>query len=260
LQRFPESISINLDLSNHYDTSVLYTRSCLATFFALVTSNTKIDSFEVDNDTFLHVGDILEHGRAGFMASMSANRALKTLIFHWGSSSSENSALSFIEFFRSAHELRHLEFNICMLFHDEVSDTKGSSLRNVPSEVFQAGHDSKLGNLALLQLRISEKDSSHILQQCQSTLRHLNLRRARLSSSDGGWKHIGETILKVPKRLYLQVQIKYAVDAVPAWEAFACTAVENGKPLGINIRGRENFVRASERSSRLGVSLFEQLG
>ena len=258
LQRLPQNIAITLDLSDYYVSSELYTQSCLTAFFSLVTSHTKISSLVVDDGTFCHMEDILEHDRAGFMASMSAIRTLKTLISSWHSKGSQDSHSLFTEILRSTKELRHLELNISMLFHDEGSRPRRCRLRNVPSEVFQAGDYSALESLTLVHLSISETDLSHMLQRCQSTLRHLDLSRVRLSSGDGGWKHIGEIVLKAPKLAYLQVQIKYDSAHFPGRIYFACTAVKDGKPPGITICGRDNVVRASERLSQLGVSLFEQ--
>jgi len=259
LQRLPQSIAIALDLSNHYFSSELYTRSCLTTFFSLITSRTKISSLAVDDSTFGHMDDILEHDRAGFMESMSAIRTLKSHICGWQVTASDPSGPLFTEILRFAKELRHLEFSISMLFHDEVENMTKQSLRKVPSEVFQAGHYLKLESLTLVHLSMSGKDLSKMLQQCQSTLRHLNLRRVHLNSGDGGWKHVGEIIVKAPKLSYLQIQMIYASADVSGLTSYACRAVKDGKPPGITILGRENVVRASQRLSQLGASLFEQL-
>lgn len=258
LQRLPQSITIALDLSNHYVSSELYKRSCLTTFFALITSRTNISSLAVDNETFRHMEDILEHDKAGFMASMSAVHTLKSLICHWPSKYSEDSHSWFTEILRSAKDLQHLEFNISMLFNDEVENPRRCSLQNIPGEVIQAGQYLKLESLTLVHLSISEKDLSRILRECQSTLKHLNLRRVHLNSGDGGWKCIGEIILKAPKLTDLQIQIIYASADVSGWTSYACTAVKDGTPPGITIHGRENAVRASEKLSELGALLFEQ--
>lgn len=259
LQRLPQSIAVSLDLTNRFCNTPLCTHSLLATWFSIVTSRTKIDSLSVACDSFSGMDDILEHDEANLIASVSNIHTLKTYIHAWQSRESENQQPLLTKILRSSKDLRHLEINITMWWHEEVSTERSCDLLKVPSEVFWAVNYSKLESLTLIHMSISEKDLGHILQRCRSTLTYLKLRRVRLSSGDAGWKRIGEILCKAPKLGYLQLQIIYASADVSGYTFFACTEVKDGEPPGITIHGRENVVRASKRLSRLGVSLFEQL-
>jgi hypothetical protein len=261
LQQLPQNIDIAVDFSHHYCTGKRYERACLATFFALATSRTKIYSLAFDDFTFRHMDDILAYDRANSLASMTNIHTLESYAHDWQSTSSKNEQPMFTEIFRSAEELRHLTFDIIMHYHEEISMDRNCPLLNVPPEILLAGHYSKLESLRLMHFAATESDLCHMLQQCQSSLTHLTLRLVRLKSGDGGWKRIGEILLTGSKLAYLQLQITYASN-VPYGKAegehiaFNAPEVKDGRPPGFTVKGRDSIMRAVGKLAQLGSTLF----
>ena len=260
LQRLPQSIVISLDLSNHYYSSDLFTHSRQATFFSLVTSRTNIRNLAIDDSSFSDLEDVLKHGKAEFMNSMSEVQTLKSFKHDFCKSGED----LFTEILRSAKELRHLTFNITMFWHEEVSTRRGCGLLHVPSATLLAGHYASLTSLNLTHFAVSEHDLTQILTQCQSTISHLILRRVRLTTGDAGWMHVGRILLEASALAFLQLQIIYASD-VPyrrkhGYCRFLCSEVEDGIPPGVTLEGRENVVLGMQKLGNLGVSIFEQQG
>lgn len=265
LKELPQDVSVEIDLTNHG--GILperHERAFQATLFSVTMSQTAIDSLAFDRRSLKHLDDILAHGRAELMASISTITSLYCVSEFWVSAGTRIES-DFLDIVRAARQLRHLTFDITgpASLYDGPGLGGGYLLLQIPRQVWLAIDFSSLASLTLRHIlfNTTEEDLSQIMTQCRPTLTHLTLSRIVMLANEDRWKCIGKVFLTMPGLVFLELHM---IRSGEAWEDFTgfwaapAPIFSVASPPGVRLEGRANVVKGLKELSYLGSSFFEQ--
>jgi hypothetical protein len=166
-----------------------------ATLFSVAMSRLKIHSLSIDRYTFDSSDDLLAHGRADLMASMSD---LTTL--HLVGKVSIPMSVAILE---NASQLRSLALD---LGRHQMYPEEEHSHDPLPPELLLAGTLSNLTSLRITSAILDGALFIQMLKRCQATLTHLVVRWVCLSTNDDDLMPVHAMMLAMPELVFLELQ------------------------------------------------------
>lgn len=260
LKDLPQGVSVDVDLMRNGWFREQHEHGFQSTIIALAISQTTVSSLAFDYRSLEHIDDVLVHGRADLLASMSTITSLTYIGDFWLYPRRPNLAVC-IEILRSMTRLRHLTFATYPPSDDGDYVGRYLYILRVPQEIWAAIDFSHLASLDLSHtvLNITEQDFSRLMAQCRSTLTHVKLRRVALWTSDEAWKLVGEALLTMPELVFVELQmIRTSNDITSIWSE-QVTTFRDGDPPGVRLEGSDNVVKGLQKLAYLGTSFFQQL-
>ena len=261
LKELPQEVSVDVEFLRNSDWfREQHERAFQATMFALAMSQTPVSSLTFDSRSLAHIDDIVAHGRAELLASMSTVTSLTCLGDFWLWPASTNVEV-FTDIFQPMTRLRHLTFAPSHPSDDEDHVGQSFFLLRAPRSIWRAIDFSNLVSLDLSHaiLSITEQDLSRILAQCRLTLTHLTLRRVALAAGDEWWKRVGQVLLTMPVLVILELQMLHLGDEFFGFWAAVVTTLSDGDPPGVRPEGRKDIVKGLRELAYFGPSFFERL-
>lgn len=234
LQRLPQPISVVVDLVVHGHTGILFSgiRSCCAPehtmLFSLATLRMKVHNLKVDEYAFEDSDDLLAHDRVNIVACMSTLR-----VFEFVGNIPHDQMPIYEEILRCAPQLRSLALNTSIDMESEIH------LKGLDSELLVAKNISALATLRITRASMVEHCLIEALQHCRTTLTHLTMLHVALSTSDEGWVRVAQTLLAMPKLVFVELQI-IAAGSQTSTNFFV--PHENGCQESHTYEGRERVV------------------